>query len=49
MLENTPTRNTKDSNRWGVLNDLHLRRISIPVITQYWPDRLVPHQRSRLV
>jgi TnpA family transposase len=40
MFEGTLTRNTKDTNGWGALNDLHLRRVSLPAILRYWPDML---------
>jgi TnpA family transposase len=32
------TKNTKETNGWSAFNDLHLRRVSLPAIIQYWDD-----------
>ena len=40
MLEGELTMNARDSNGWGAFNGLHLRRVSLPAIVQYWDDML---------
>jgi hypothetical protein len=40
MLEGELTVNARDSNGWGAFNGLHLRRVSLPSIVQYWDDML---------
>lgn len=35
-----PDRQIREGNGWCALSDLHLRRVSLPVILQYWPDML---------
>lgn len=40
MLSGNPTRRIREGNGWGALNNLHLRRVSLPAILQHWPDML---------